>query len=154
MILSTPDHYVAKKVALLLACIAPLLLLASLPILADWTATGAGYYRDRQFDASGFTGVEPLLPVRFADVEVLDANTLQVLALGATDETGAFSLQVPDSEVRDVYVRVLTRSDATADLFLSVGATASPAPRNRANSRAKSSSSIFKTRSLPSRSRK
>jgi hypothetical protein len=125
MILSNPGQSVAEKVAFLLACVATLLSLASLPIMADWTATGAVYYRDREFDASGFTGVEPLLPVRFADVEVLDANTLEVLALGAMDETGAFSLLVPDNEVRDVYVRVLTRTDATGDLFVRVGATAS-----------------------------
>jgi len=56
---------------------------------------------------------------------VLDANTLEVLALGALDESGAFSLHVPDNEVRDVYIRILTRTEATGDLFVKVEATAS-----------------------------
>jgi len=41
MILSSPGQSVAEKVLFLLACVASLLSLASLPILADWTATGA-----------------------------------------------------------------------------------------------------------------
>ena len=85
---------------------------------ADWTASGRALYRDREFDTTGFTGVEPLLPVRFADIEVLDAVTSTILATGVTDASGDFSLLVVDSEVRDVFVRFLARSDSTADLFL------------------------------------
>ena len=44
------------------------LLLFSLPAWADWTATGTVYYQDREFDQTGFTGVEPYLPVRFAEM--------------------------------------------------------------------------------------
>ena len=41
---------------------------------ADFTATGTCLYRDREFDETGFTGIEPNLPIRFADVEVVDDN--------------------------------------------------------------------------------
>ena len=95
------------------ACAAP-------PCLADWTATGTVQYRDRELDGTGFTGVEPLLPVRFADVEVLDAVASIVLASGSTDGLGGFSILVPDSQIRDVEVRILTRALQTADLNLEV----------------------------------
>jgi hypothetical protein len=88
--------------------------------LADWNASGTALYRDREFDQNGFTGVEPLLPIRFADVEVRAEPSGSLLASGATDGNGSFSLSVTDSEVRDVYVRILTRSDYTSDLLLKV----------------------------------
>jgi hypothetical protein len=94
------------------------------PALADWTASGTALYRDREFGPGGFTGVEPLVPIRFADVEVLDAAGPTVLATGATDAAGQFSIPVVDGEVRDVQVRVLTRGDATADLNLVVSTAA------------------------------
>ena len=95
-------------------------LAVAMPAAADWTASGVVQYRDRDFDGSGFTGLEPALPVRFADVEVLDSSGPSVLATGVTDGSGAFSIVVPDSQIRDVYVRVLTRSDETPDLHLEV----------------------------------
>ena len=97
-----------------------LLLLAGAPVAADWVASGTVHYRDREFGPTGFTGVEPLLPVRLADVEVLDATAQTVLASGSTDATGAFSLNVPDDQVRDVVVRVLTRALQIPDLNLEV----------------------------------
>ena len=95
---------------------------------ADWTASGSALYRDREFGPGGFTGVEPLLPIRFADVEILDAATLAVLAAGATDPSGAFSIVVPDGLVRTVYVRILARANQTANLTLSVIPGAGGAP--------------------------
>ncbi len=98
-----------------------LLLIASIPVThADWTASGAAQYRDRAYDETGFTGAEPLLPIREADVEIVDAATGIVLAAGRTDPSGAFSIPVPDSETRDVYARVVARADETPDLFLRV----------------------------------
>lgn len=90
---------------------------------ADWTATGAFRYVDRKFDHSGFTGVEIPLPVRFADVEIVDSNapaSKAVIARGATDAGGAFSIFVSDSKVRDVYARVVTTSDEMPDLNVDV----------------------------------
>ncbi|HZE88334.1 MAG TPA: PPC domain-containing protein, partial [Verrucomicrobiae bacterium] len=95
-------------------------LLAAPPALANWTATGTASYRDREFGTTGFTGVEPLLPVRFADVEIVDASTSSVLASGSTNAAGAFSLTVVDNSNRNVYARFLTRSNQTPDLFVKV----------------------------------
>ena len=84
---------------------------------ADWVASGAFFYVDREFDENGFTGFEPLQPIREADVEVVDANLSprkQVLARGSTAADGSFSIFVPDTKTRDVYVRVITRSEETA----------------------------------------
>ena len=59
------------KTARLLA-LATLLLLPSAAAEANWTATGRFTYVDREYNQTGFTGVEPQLPVRFADVHILD----------------------------------------------------------------------------------
>ncbi|MCH7781194.1 MAG: hypothetical protein IH848_10130, partial [Acidobacteria bacterium] len=103
-----------------LALLIPLLLVAALPVRADWVATGVAEYRDREFDQTGFSGVESLLPIRSADVEILDAGAMTVLASGTTDDQGAFSIMVVDGQTRDVQVRILTRGDETADLNLEV----------------------------------
>ncbi len=87
---------------------------------ADWTATGTFQYRDREWDSTGFTGVETPLPIRLADVEIRDNGSGAVLATGVTDENGSFSIFVSDSSTRDVYARVITDSSETADLHLEV----------------------------------
>jgi enediyne biosynthesis protein E4 len=79
---------------------------------ADWTATGVFQYVDRSYDSTGFTGATANLPIRRALVQVLDADSGRVLASGATDSTGAFSIPVPDAATRRVYARALA---ATAD---------------------------------------
>jgi len=89
----------------------------------NWTASGTFRYIDREFDQNGFTGVEPALPIRYANVEVRDANAKgggALLATGAANASGTFSIQVSDNKTRTVYVRVLTTSTATAGLFLKV----------------------------------
>ena len=49
--------------------LAALLLAAPVaPALADYNVSGRFLYVDREFDGNGFTGVEPQLPIRFADV--------------------------------------------------------------------------------------
>jgi len=90
---------------------------------ANWTASGTFRYIDREFDESGFTGVEPSLPIRLATVEVRDANlsgNKGLLATGATNASGGFSITVPDTKTRTVYVRVLTVSTAVSGLYLRV----------------------------------
>jgi len=82
---------------------------------ANWIASGTFRYVDREFDQSGFTGVEPSLPIRLANVEVRDANlngTKALLATGATDASGNFSIAVTDTKTRTVYVRVVSVSTA------------------------------------------
>jgi hypothetical protein len=86
---------------------------------------------DREFDETGFTGVETLVPVRSADVEVLDANAAgkkAIIGSGATDSLGNYSFLVQDTKVRDVFVRVITRSDETPDLNVDVRADSGAQP--------------------------
>ncbi|HXI03415.1 MAG TPA: MopE-related protein [Candidatus Saccharimonadales bacterium] len=110
----------------------PIAALAALPLallftpsiaLASWTASGTFQYVDRAFDQTGFTGAEPVLPVREADIEVVDAalsGRRAVLATGSTDSAGRYSIFVSDSKVRNVYVRVITASDSVATLNIDV----------------------------------
>jgi len=89
----------------------------------NWTATGTFRYIDREFDETGFTGAEPPLPIRFANVEVRDPSAggnKSLLATGATDANGNFSIAVSDSKTRTVYVRAVTVSTATPGLYLKV----------------------------------
>jgi len=89
----------------------------------NWTASGTFRYVDREFDQNGFTGAQPAVPIRFATVEVRDFNAKggsALLATGATDGNGNFSIAVSDNKTRTVYVRALTTSTATAGLYLKV----------------------------------
>lgn len=95
---------------------------------ADWTATGTFNYQDREFDQNGFTGVTPSRPIRFAKVEVRDANASggnAVLATGATDAAGNYSIFVPDMKTRTIQIRALTTS-GVSNLFLQVNNILTP----------------------------
>jgi hypothetical protein len=81
--------------------------LATTTVLADYEVTGRFMYLDREFDPTGFTGVEPQLPIRFADVQVVDGS--KIVGSGVTDANGNFVFTVQDSRVRDIYVRCLAR---------------------------------------------
>jgi pre-peptidase len=90
---------------------------------ANWIASGTFKYQDREFNASGFTGVEPSRPIRLATVEVRDANKSggqAILATTATDINGNFAVTVVDSSTRTIAFRVLSDSSAVAGLFLEV----------------------------------
>lgn len=96
---------------------------------ADYDVSGKFLYRDRPFGPGGFTGTTTDLPVRFADVEVLDANTNVVLESGATDATGAFTIHVADNSTRDIKVRVKTAALNTPTLKMRVFvSTVNPSP--------------------------
>lgn len=80
---------------------------------ANFTVTGKFQYRDKAFTfGGGFTGAEPNLPIRLATVQVVNAASGQVLATGATSETGDVSLSVPGTGAADVVVRCFSRSEA------------------------------------------
>ncbi len=107
------------------------LLISAGTAAANWTASGRFLYVDREYDAGGFTGNQSDLPVRSADVEIVDANASgknSVLATGATGPDGSFSIQVQDNSTRDVYARAVTRSSATPDLFIDVRQTTASKP--------------------------
>jgi hypothetical protein len=95
------------------------------PARADWHASGQFFYHDREQNLTGFTGVEPDKPARRVDVQVLDANTSAVLATGATALDGSYNVLVTDASTRNVRVRMLTSSTATAGLFESVRVSSS-----------------------------
>jgi len=86
----------------------------------SWIATGQFLYHDREQDATGFTGVEPDRPARRVDVQVFDATTLAVLATGATDASGNYSIPVTDAATRNVRVRMVSLSSATPGLLVDV----------------------------------
>ncbi|MFQ5720719.1 MAG: MopE-related protein [Acidobacteriota bacterium] len=90
---------------------------------ASWIATGSFHYVDREFDENGFTGFEPLRPIRSADIEVVDPDApkrSQILATGATAADGSYSIFVADNKVRSILVRVISRSGSTPDLNIDV----------------------------------
>ncbi|SVB19072.1 uncharacterized protein METZ01_LOCUS171926, partial [marine metagenome] len=56
--------------------------------------TGAFEYEDREFDETGFTGVNPYLPIRGADVEIFDDSTGTILATTRTNNLGVFNASI------------------------------------------------------------
>ena len=109
----------AARLLVALAIVASLLSWSA-PALANWTASGAVMYRDREWDKTGFTSVESLKPARYADVEVKDATSGSTLATGATSSSGAFSISVTDSSTRTLYLRIITNSTRTSGLYVKV----------------------------------
>jgi len=79
--------------------------------------TGKFEYEDREFDEAGFTGVNPYLPVRMADVEVFDNSTGTVLATTHTNNQGEFNATISLASATDVAARVLTSSEGSQRLF-------------------------------------
>jgi len=79
--------------------------------------TGKFEYEDREFDETGFTGVNPYLPIRMADVEVFDNSTGTVLATTHTNNQGVFNTTISLTTATDVAARVLTSSEGSQRLF-------------------------------------
>ncbi len=94
--------------------------LCATPALADYSVSGRFLYVDREFDGNGFTGVEPQLPIRFADVQVVDGT--KIVGAGVTDALGNFAFRVQDSRTRDIYVRCLARRQTSTGLPIDVRA--------------------------------
>ena len=92
---------------------------------ANWVASGSFRYQDREFDDTGFTGNQPMLPIRYATIEIRDLSVnggQQLLATGSTDGGGNFSINVVDSstKTRNIVARVISSSTAVPGLFFSV----------------------------------
>jgi hypothetical protein len=87
-------------------------------------ASGRLLYQHRDWDRTGFTGTVVNLPVRFADVEVIDPTKNGAkahLAWGKTDANGNFNIPVTDSSTRSkVRVLILTQTTQTSDLFVRI----------------------------------
>ena len=106
---------------------------ASTAALANYSVSGSCAYVDREFDANGFTGAEPVRPIRLADVQLIDGSS--VVGSGVTDNSGNFSFPVVDNKTRNVYVRCLARRQTTTGVPVEVRSTTS-------------SSSVWAVRSL------
>ncbi len=92
-------------------------------LVANWVASGTFKYQDREFDQNGFTASQPSLPIRFAKVEIRDANKnggQALLATSFTNSSGSFSISVTDSNTRTIQFRILTTSETVPGLYLSV----------------------------------
>ena len=79
--------------------------------------TGTFQYEDREFDETGFTGVNPYLPIRGADVEIIDNSTGAILANTYTNNQGQFSASIFLTSPSDIYARVKTTSTQNPGLF-------------------------------------
>lgn len=86
------------------------------PAAADFTATGTFQYEDLPIGLNGFQSPHPTRPCRYVDVRVVDNTTHAILAQGATDANGAFSIAVTDAAVRDVAILALTQSANVSNL--------------------------------------
>lgn len=103
-----------------LLCIACLLAAAVSAPAAEFTASGTFLYQDRPFTIDGFTGEVVLLPVRHADVEVVDLLTQTVVGSGRTGEDGSFAVSAALPVPRTIYVRCLSATANHPDLNLQV----------------------------------
>lgn len=75
--------------------------------LHEFVVAGRFLYEDKAWDASGWTGANPILPVRHADVSVLDAVTGKLIGRHMTDANGDFAVDCRTSRpVLDVVVRL------------------------------------------------
>ncbi len=109
---ASPTPAPVASAALLAAVVAP-------PAVAqEFLVTGRFEYEDKAWDEDGWTGEDPLRPVRWADVVVTDAATGKVLGRGATDDEGEFAVACRSKRPTvDLAVRVEadTRTRARAE---------------------------------------
>ena len=71
----------------------------------SFTVSGTFQYQDKEWNFSGWTGVDPLKPIRRADIYVLNNVTLAVLGTGYTEADGSFSVACTAAGPVDVIVR-------------------------------------------------
>lgn len=89
----------------------PILALAALlPSAAQaFTVSGRFLYEDRRWNGNGYTGTVQNLPIRHAKVEIVNVAGLLVLATGATDANGNYSINVTGQTLPvSFYARCLT----------------------------------------------
>lgn len=80
---------------------------------AQNTVDGTVQYQDREYTSTGFTGAEPMLPVRFAKVELVRESDGFVLATTSTNAAGYYTFDTTGL-TGNAYVRVLALQDTTA----------------------------------------
>lgn len=85
--------------------------------LAVYNVDGAFQYQDREQNQTGFTGINPLKPVRYADVQLYDVDSGAVLGTACTNATGVFHMTVTDTLIHNVSIRAVTSSYYHLNLF-------------------------------------
>ena len=90
--------------------LAILALILTLPAAAHaFTVSGRFLYEDRIWDGNGYTGTVQNLPIRRAQVEIVNVATTLVLASGVTDGSGNYSVEVTGQTLPvSFYARCLT----------------------------------------------
>ncbi len=86
--------------------------------LADHRVTGKFLYEDRDFGLDGFAEIPTARPIRFAEVRIMEGAT--VLATGATDARGEFSVPVSGSGQQSVTALCIARSGSSGGPLLAV----------------------------------
>ncbi len=86
--------------------------------LADYSVTGKFLYEDREFGLDGFADSTAAKPIRFAEVRVMEGAT--VLASGATDAQGEFSITVSGNGQQFITALCIARSSSSGGPLLSV----------------------------------
>ena len=106
-----------RALALLLGFLA----LAAEASAADFTVQGSFSYEDRIWDQYGYTGAVQNLPIRHADVDVVNASNGAILGSGSTDADGGYSIPVTGlTGSVTLYVRCLSSTDRAADYHVKV----------------------------------
>ncbi|MBI4862531.1 MAG: proprotein convertase P-domain-containing protein, partial [Candidatus Riflebacteria bacterium] len=97
-----------RRLALLIALV--------LGAQAAWagTVTGRVRYEDRPLTKDGFGAVQTV-PVRFADVVVVNGSTNAVLGTGLTDGAGNYSITIPSTGNLSIFVRAEARNSNAGD---------------------------------------
>jgi hypothetical protein len=72
----------------------------------SFTVTGVAQYQDKAWNYNGWTGSDPNLPIRRADVIVLNNSTQAVLGSGSTGQDGSFSISCSTAGTTNVIVRI------------------------------------------------
>jgi hypothetical protein len=80
---------------------------------AGFLVTGTFLYEDKAWYWKGWTGEDPLQPVRRADVTVFDNATLDVLGVGSTGQDGSFTVRCEASGPVDL--AVMCETDTSHD---------------------------------------
>ncbi len=90
----------------------PVLVLA----IPNEPCAGAGIgtvrYENKIYNSNGFTGQTEFLPVRRAEVDLVD-STNTVLGSGTTDDTGFYMINVTNQGTKSVFIRIYARNTAS-----------------------------------------
>ncbi len=94
-----------------LLCVLLALVVQATPVHAgaktpDFIARGEVRYEDKAWSYDGWTGARPTLPVRRADVFIVDATTGKVVGRGATALDGSFEVPCRSKKTRNLVARI------------------------------------------------